>query len=144
MRSEVLSLQRRIGVATLYVTHDQTEAMTMGDKVAVLHEGRLLQCATPRELYLGPATMTVAKMIGSPGMNLIPAVVASDRCRLVVGQQIVEVHDGAYESLLAQHAGGPVVLGVRPEDVQIEDLQPPASVDRMPMTLLLFDMRKQL
>src|ERR1700729_1329575 len=73
MRSEVLRVHRRIGVATLYVTHDQTEAMTMGDRVAVLRSGTLQQCSAPRELYDSPANIFVATFIGSPSMNLYRA-----------------------------------------------------------------------
>src|SRR6204780_4441214 len=73
MRSEVLRVHRKIGVAALYVTHDQTEAMTMGDRVAVLRAGVLQQCSDPRELYEAPANMFVAGFIGSPSMNLYEA-----------------------------------------------------------------------
>jgi multiple sugar transport system ATP-binding protein len=74
MRTEILRLQRRLGVTTVYVTHDQTEAMTLGDRVAVLKKGVLQQVASPRELYEQPANLFVAGFIGSPPMNFIPAV----------------------------------------------------------------------
>ena len=70
MRGEIASLQERLGITSVYVTHDQVEAMTMGDRVAVLHEGHLMQCATPRELYDRPLNTFVAGFIGSPAMNL--------------------------------------------------------------------------
>jgi multiple sugar transport system ATP-binding protein len=70
MRGEISSLQARLGITSVYVTHDQVEAMTMGDRVAVLHEGHLMQCASPRELYDGPMNTFVAAFIGSPAMNL--------------------------------------------------------------------------
>jgi multiple sugar transport system ATP-binding protein len=73
MRAEVLRIQRRLGVGTLYVTHDQTEAMTTGDRVAVLRDGDLQQCATPEDLFLQPANLFVAAFIGSPAMNLFEA-----------------------------------------------------------------------
>src|SRR5205823_7064618 len=69
-RSQIAELQRRLGITTVYVTHDQVEAMTMGNRVAVLREGRLQQCATPRELYDNPVNQFVAGFIGSPAMNL--------------------------------------------------------------------------
>ena len=76
MRTEVLRVQRRLGVATLYVTHDQTEAMTMGDRVAVLRAGSLQQLARPQELYDQPANLFVASFMGSPSMNLYEASVS--------------------------------------------------------------------
>ncbi|HYJ70433.1 MAG TPA: sn-glycerol-3-phosphate ABC transporter ATP-binding protein UgpC [Nocardioidaceae bacterium] len=75
MRTEIARLQRKLGVTTVYVTHDQTEAMTLGDRVAVLNRGVLLQCATPRELYEQPVNLFVAGFIGSPPMNFMPATV---------------------------------------------------------------------
>ena len=84
MRSEVLRVQRRLGVATLYVTHDQTEAMTMGDRVAVLRDGTLQQLAAPQDLYEQPANLFVASFIGSPAMNLYEATVSGPADRLVL------------------------------------------------------------
>jgi multiple sugar transport system ATP-binding protein len=74
MRTEILRLQRRLGITTVYVTHDQTEAMTLGDRVAVLKKGVLQQVASPRELYENPVNLFVAGFIGSPPMNFVPAV----------------------------------------------------------------------
>ncbi len=76
MRTEIARLQKRLGVTTIYVTHDQVEAMTLGDRVAVLRKGELQQCATPRELYERPANLFVAGFIGMPSMNFIPARVS--------------------------------------------------------------------
>ena len=73
MRAEIAALQSRLGVTTVYVTHDQSEAMTLGNRVAVLADGRLQQCDTPRALYERPANVFVAGFIGSPAMNLCPA-----------------------------------------------------------------------
>ena len=81
MRTEVHRIQRRIGVATLYVTHDQTEAMTMGDRVAVMRSGQLQQCDHPQVLYANPANLFVAAFIGSPAMNLFEATVGEDGTR---------------------------------------------------------------
>ena len=78
MRAEISRIQRRVGVATFYVTHDQTEAMTMGDRVAVLHMGELQQCDTPQYLYEHPDNMFVAAFIGSPAMNLYEATVSPE------------------------------------------------------------------
>ncbi len=82
MRTEILRLQRRLGVTTVYVTHDQTEAMTLGDRVAVLKKGLLQQVASPRELYDQPTNLFVAGFIGSPPMNFVPARVRGDEIEL--------------------------------------------------------------
>jgi multiple sugar transport system ATP-binding protein len=82
MRTEISRMQRRLGITTVYVTHDQTEAMTLGDRVAVLRRGFLQQVASPRELYEQPVNMFVAGFIGSPPMNFLPAVVAGNRLKL--------------------------------------------------------------
>ena len=82
MRTEILRLQRRLGVTTVYVTHDQTEAMTLGDRVAVLRKGLLQQVASPRELYDQPVNLFVAGFIGSPPMNFVPARVRGNEIEL--------------------------------------------------------------
>jgi multiple sugar transport system ATP-binding protein len=82
MRTEISRLQRRLGITTVYVTHDQTEAMTLGDRVAVLRKGLLQQCATPRELYEHPVNLFVAGFIGAPPMNLLPATVENGQVSL--------------------------------------------------------------
>jgi len=82
MRTEISRLQKKLGVTTVYVTHDQTEAMTLGDRVAVLKLGELQQCATPRELYEQPVNLFVAGFIGSPPMNFMPATVRGDSIEL--------------------------------------------------------------
>src|SRR5688500_13218116 len=82
MRTEISRLQRRMGTTTVYVTHDQTEAMTLGDRVAVLRKGFLQQLASPRELYEQPVNLFVAGFIGSPPMNFLPATVVGDKVEL--------------------------------------------------------------
>jgi multiple sugar transport system ATP-binding protein len=113
MRSEVLRVHKAIGAATLYVTHDQVEAMTMGDRVAVLNAGVLQQYATPRELYDHPANLFVAEFIGSPEMNLYEASVAEDK--LLIGSQRLSL--GPAGTALAPYRGRKVIAGVRPEDL---------------------------
>ena len=78
-RAEILKLQKRLGTTTIYVTHDQVEAMTMGDRIAVMRKGVLQQIGTPEELYMRPANTFVASFIGSPAMNLVPAGAIWDR-----------------------------------------------------------------
>jgi len=106
-RTQIAALQQRLGVTTVYVTHDQTEAMTMGDRVAVLKDGVLQQVDTPLALYDRPANVFVAGFIGSPAMNLIPAVVQS-------GGAMIGTHRVALERSVAAKAGSEVTLGVRP------------------------------
>jgi multiple sugar transport system ATP-binding protein len=122
MRAEIASLQRTLGVTTVYVTHDQVEAMTMGDRVAVLKDGYLQQVDTPQNLYDHPANVFVAAFIGSPSMNLYEATirVAGDRGTIQFGTQQLRL---APESLTARPAlrsydSRPIVLGVRPEDFE--------------------------
>jgi multiple sugar transport system ATP-binding protein len=116
MRSEVLRVHKAIGAATLYVTHDQVEAMTMGDRVAVLHGGVLQQYATPRDLYDCPANLFVAEFIGSPEMNLYEAAVTDDE--LLLGSQRLSL--GPARTLLAPYLGRTVIAGFRPEHLELD------------------------
>ena len=117
MRSEISRIQRRVGVATLYVTHDQVEAMTMGDRVAVLHMGRLQQCDTPQVLYDHPDNVFVAAFIGSPAMNLYEASVSADADQLRLGSQSINLPPEVLKArpALGSYRSKTVVLGVRPE-----------------------------
>lgn len=122
MRTEVMHIQRRLGAATLYVTHDQTEAMTMGDRVAVMRAGVLQQFAPPQELYDRPANVFVASFIGSPAMNLFAASVAAagDRLEIVLGsQRLALAATGPTRATIAPFAGRDVVVGIRPEDLAL-------------------------
>ena len=116
MRGEIESLVERLGVTTVYVTHDQVEAMTMGDRVAVLLDGELQQVATPTEVYDRPANLFVAGFIGSPPMNLARTTVERDGDGLVVklGELTIAV---PREDGLEARAGKEVIVGVRAEDV---------------------------
>ena len=121
MRTEILRLQRRLGVTTVYVTHDQTEAMTLGDRVAVLKRGALQQVASPRELYEQPANLFVAGFIGSPPMNFVPARIAGDRLELPFVSVPVRP-----EWDLPGGEGTPLLAGVRPgsfEDASLVDTE---------------------
>jgi multiple sugar transport system ATP-binding protein len=114
-RGQIAALQRRLGVTTVYVTHDQVEAMTMGDRVAVMREGVLQQCDTPRTLYDSPVNAFVAGFIGSPAMNLIEGRI--DAAGVAIGETVFPL---ARE--LAGRAGGPgktVTVGLRPESLSI-------------------------
>ena len=115
-RTQIAALQRRLGTTTVYVTHDQVEAMTMGDRVAVLNAGVLQQVDTPRALYDTPANAFVAAFIGSPSMNLVEAPLADGGVRL--GDAMVPIE----RSILSQVAGqSTVLLGVRPEELHLAD-----------------------
>src|SRR6478672_2865702 len=111
-RTQIAALQTRLGVTTVYVTHDQVEAMTMGDRVAVLKDGLLQQCDTPLNLYDTPKNLFVAGFIGSPAMNLIEGDVAEDGIH--IGDYVVPVP----RDTLAKAAGGEkrLTLGIRPEN----------------------------
>jgi multiple sugar transport system ATP-binding protein len=112
-RTEIAALQRRLGVTTVYVTHDQVEAMTMGDRVAVLKDGVLMQCDPPRALYERPANMFVAGFIGSPAMNILAAEKTDGGVR--VGNSVVPVP----RALLDAVPGREVAIGFRPEALQV-------------------------
>ena len=122
MRTEITRIQRLLGVATIYVTHDQTEAMTMGDRVAVMRAGALQQVATPQDLYDHPVNEFVAGFIGSPPMNLILASLQDQNGELVLrfGDQNVIVPSSYRTShRLAELIGARVVFGLRPEDLEL-------------------------
>ncbi|MFC7486228.1 ABC transporter ATP-binding protein [Knoellia sp. CPCC 206453] len=111
-RTQIASLQRRLGVTTVYVTHDQVEAMTMGDRIAVLKDGILQQVATPREMYDTPANVFVAGFIGSPAMNLISVPVTDGGVKF--GSHTLEVPRDSLKGVSSN-----AIVGVRPEDVEV-------------------------
>ena len=110
MRTEIARLQKRLGITTVYVTHDQTEAMTLGDRVAVLKRGILQQLATPRELYTNPGNLFVAGFIGSPPMNFLPATVEGTSVQLPFGT--VQLPPDKAEKAAGR---GLLMAGIRPE-----------------------------
>lgn len=125
MRAEIAALQRQLGITTLYVTHDQVEAMTMGHRVAVMKNGRLQQAAPPQELYDSPANVFVAGFIGSPKMNLYKSVLSKDgqgRLQVAFGDQSIVIDETilAANPRLAGQALGPVTVGMRPEAFHVQ------------------------
>jgi len=120
IRSEIAALQRKLGKTTLYVTHDQVEAMTLGDRVAVLNDGELQQVGTPRQLYEQPANSFVGRFIGSPGMNILPARVVERTGEIMtveLGNRLLAIPETAVRIIgkpLLQ-AGQSLQLGIRPE-----------------------------
>ena len=118
-RREIVEVHRRVGAATLYVTHDQSEALTMADRIAVMHAGEILQIATPEVIYRDPADLRVASFIGSPRINLLEAMVGESGEVSVAGQAIP----------LHTSARGPVTLAIRPEDWFLASDGLPARVE---------------
>lgn len=116
-RSQIVELQRRLGTTTLYVTHDQVEAMTMGHRIAVLHAGRLQQLGTPMQLYRWPANLFVAQFIGSPPMNLLPVQITAPG-QLQVGGRRLPL-EGPMAEISAAHGGEPLTGGLRPEHLRL-------------------------
>jgi multiple sugar transport system ATP-binding protein len=134
MRAEIASLQTQLGVTTIYVTHDQVEAMTMGDRVAVMRKGELQQVAPPQELYERPVNLFVGGFIGSPAMNMVEATIERDNGSyvaklgsqsLALGEEVVKSRPG-----LEKYAGQKVVLGIRPESLEDASLEPEIPEDR--------------
>jgi multiple sugar transport system ATP-binding protein len=134
MRAEVLRIQKDLGTTTIYVTHDQTEAMTMGDRVAVMRKGVLQQCAAPQVLYDQPVNLFVAGFIGSPEMNMVEsdlevtngaATVSFAGQRLAIDPQVFE-----RRPRLKGMGGQRVILGIRPEDMEDAALEPDHPQDR--------------
>ncbi|RWO83497.1 ABC transporter ATP-binding protein [Mesorhizobium sp.] len=123
MRAEITSLQKQLGVTTIYVTHDQIEAMTMGDRVAVLKGGVLQQVDTPKRLYESPVNAFVAGFIGSPSMNLFEATLTGDE--LMSGTFAIRLQEAAFVRRpgLRSFAGRKVVFGIRPEDLYDSSLE---------------------
>jgi multiple sugar transport system ATP-binding protein len=123
LRSEISRVQQKIGVATLYVTHDQTEAMTLGHRVAVLRDGVLQQCDAPQVLYDRPRNIFVAGFIGSPAMNLLEGGLTADLDAVTLGSQRIELASDTVNQRpgLKRYAGRPLVVGIRPEDLSAQN-----------------------
>jgi multiple sugar transport system ATP-binding protein len=117
LRSELKDLQRRLGATFIFVTHDQVEAMTMGDRIGVLNRGRLVQVGTPQQIYSNPRDTFVASFVGSPAINLIPGKLASGSAVVTPGAFVLPVGGKAANE-------GAYTFGVRPEDVKVEQGAP--------------------
>jgi len=111
LRSELKDLQMRLGATFIFVTHDQVEAMTMGDRIAVLNKGRIVQVGTPRDVYTNPRDTFVASFVGSPAINLLPGSLAGDVASVAQAFHMPIRRSAAVE--------GPVTFGIRPEDVEV-------------------------
>ena len=133
MRAEIAGLQRQLGVTTIYVTHDQVEAMTMGDRVAVIRKGELQQVADPQTLYDRPVNLFVGGFIGSPAMNMVEATVEQrgSGYAALVGDQSLTIAPETVKArpALAAYVDRKVVLGIRPEDLEDAELATDTSAD---------------
>jgi multiple sugar transport system ATP-binding protein len=133
MRAEIAGIQHQLGVTTIYVTHDQIEAMTMGDRVAVMRKGELQQVAEPQTLYDRPVNLFVGGFIGSPAMNMVEATLEQRNGGYAakVGAQTIGLGAETLDArpALATYAGRTVVLGIRPEDIEDLALSPDAAAD---------------
>jgi multiple sugar transport system ATP-binding protein len=127
MRADIAALQRRLAVTTVYVTHDQAEAMTLGHRVAVLDHGVLQQCGTPRELYDRPVNVFVAGFIGSPAMNLCNVPLGANGAVSLCGAEVVV--DEAVAKAARTNGSREVVLGLRPESIEVGADGVPARVE---------------
>ena len=123
MRIEISKLHQRLGTTIIYVTHDQTEAMTLGTRIVVMNAGIVQQVDTPQTLYDHPCNQFVAGFIGSPQMNFVDATVVGDKVYLVAGPSEIELPPAKAKKLIeGGYAGKTVVLGIRPEDVHDEQM----------------------
>ena len=134
MRAEISRLQHSLGTTTIYVTHDQVEAMTMGQRVAVMRKGELQQVAEPQELYDRPVNLFVGGFIGSPAMNMVEATLERSNGNLVAvagsARIVVDAETLAARPALASYEGRDVILGIRPEDLEDVALVPDTPADR--------------
>jgi multiple sugar transport system ATP-binding protein len=121
-RAQIVKLQRQLGTTTIYVTHDQTEAMTMGDRIAVMHQGQIEQVARPLELYNHPATKFVAEFIGSPPMNFFP--VQFHALNAIVHPLFRLTLPDVCTSALHKYDGQDLILGIRPEHFSLSTAAP--------------------
>jgi len=120
MRAEIIKLQERLGVTTFYVTHDQVEALSMGDRIVVMRNGRIQQVGTPTELYEQPKNVYVASFIGSPPMNLLEGTLAGEGVALPA-EQTTLILSSAARAALARGRVSDVLVGIRPEHIALSD-----------------------
>ncbi|HKU58383.1 MAG TPA: sn-glycerol-3-phosphate ABC transporter ATP-binding protein UgpC [Gaiellaceae bacterium] len=135
MRAEIAKLQGDLGVTTIYVTHDQVEAMTMGDRVAVMRKGELQQVDDPQTLYDHPINLFVGGFIGSPAMNMLDATIAASNGDLTakIGEQAISLGSETINQrpALRSYVGKSVIIGIRPEDLEDAALETGAPADRV-------------
>jgi multiple sugar transport system ATP-binding protein len=144
-RAELIKLHRRLGITTIYVTHDQVEAMTMGDRIAVLKDGVMHQVDTPMELYNRPANLFVASFIGSPAMNFIPGtVVPSDGGYLIDAGDFKLRLPQSHAERARRKEGGSVIFGIRPDDIYDRSLPTPVPATPENSVQLMVDVTEPM
>lgn len=126
MRSEIVKLHQNLNSTTIYVTHDQTEAMTMASRIVVMKDGYIQQVGSPREIYNNPTNLFVANFIGSPAMNFINCTIKGDTINF--GNKVISI-PGMYQKALAPYNNKEVIMGIRPEDIHYEGIVADAFPD---------------
>jgi multiple sugar transport system ATP-binding protein len=121
MRSEITQIHRSVGATTIYVTHDQTEAMTMADRIVVMKDGYIQQVGTPKELYFNPTNVFVAGFIGEPPMNFIRATLNGGT--IVIGNYKYDLRHVLDSATIARYEGKKIVFGFRPEAISLHDMR---------------------
>ena len=138
MRAELAQLHDRIQATMIYVTHDQIEAMTLGDRIVVMKDGLVQQCAEPLVVYAYPANAFVARFIGTPPMNLFAGTLKKEGDDYIFdGGSFSVILPGYMHNSIAASVGKPVHFGIRPEDMKIESQQPPEASQKVPATMHL-------
>jgi multiple sugar transport system ATP-binding protein len=129
MRTEIIKLHKRLGTTFVYVTHDQVEAMTMGDRIVVMKDGKAQQIGTPEEVYHQPANLFVAGFIGTPPMNFLPATVGRDEQGFLLQIDETKIHLPRATQYLTDYLGRGVTLGIRPDNISVGTTGLPAKVE---------------
>ena len=138
MRMEILKLHKQLGVTTIYVTHDQVEAMTMADKIVVMNQGEIQQVGHPRDLYYNPRNIFVAKFIGDPDINILEGKVMGDK--ILVGDKTIQINPELYTNL-DNYQNKNVHIGVRAEDIRTENVYLESSNEVFKSKIELIEMR---
>ncbi|WP_349549617.1 ABC transporter ATP-binding protein [Leuconostoc pseudomesenteroides] len=149
MRAEIAKLHRRLQTTTIYVTHDQTEAMTMADRIVIMKDGKIQQVGTPQEVYDNPANLFVGSFIGSPAMNFFNVTLKNNRIVEANNDFSLEVPEGCLKVLNSNgYSGKKLKLGIRPEDIHTENtfiqVFPNATIDTTVNVSELLDAESQL
>ncbi len=136
MRAELKKLQKSIGVTTIYVTHDQAEAMSMGDRIVVLNNGEIQQIGTPLELYEKPVNMFVGGFLGTPPMNFFNATIVKHKQKLLFDcTEFTLTIPASMKESLEKHVGKEVIIGIRPEDFEIVNIQTENTIKAHVLTI---------
>ena len=144
-RAELIRLHRRLGITTIYVTHDQVEAMTMGDRISVLNDGKLQQVDAPLELYNRPANLFVAGFIGSPSMNYVQgSLEARDGAIYFTSDPLALRLKGEHAERVRDRVGRPVIFGVRPDSIYDRRLDPASAADGENTASLMVDVTEPM